>query len=204
MPSAIVRCARRSTPAARYANGPRDGRHQVAHLQFVDTADLPRFRALGVIANCQPYWACEDDYVEDLTRPVVGDARADRMYPFGSLARLGAPLAMGSDWSVTTADPLRVLHVALHRTAPDRPDARPLGPAAERLSPEVALRAYTRGSALANGLDDTGTIEPGRAADLVVLDRDPLAAQGRSFSEARVLLTMVEGRAVWEDPGLGA
>lgn len=190
--------------AARLANGPRDGRHQIAHLQFVDTADLPRFRALGVIANCQPYWACEDDYVQDLTRPVVGDARADRMYPFGSLARLGAPLAMGSDWSVTTADPLEVLHVALHRTPPERPDAEPLGPAAERLSPEVALRAYTRGSALANGLDDTGTIEAGRAADLVVLDRDPLAVQGRSFAEARVLLTMVDGRVVWEDPGLGA
>jgi predicted amidohydrolase YtcJ len=189
--------------AARLANGPRVGRHQVAHLQFIDGADLPRFRALGVIANCQPYWAYEDRYITDLTRPVVGDARADRMYPFGSLVRMGATLAMGSDWSVTTADPLRIIHVALQRTPPEHPGARPLGPA-ERLSPEVALRAYTRGSALANGLDDAGTIEPGRAADLVVLDRDPLAAPGRSFAEARVLLTMVDGRAVWEDPGLGA
>jgi len=125
------------------------------------------------------------------------------MYPFGSLARQGATLAMGSDWSVTTADPSHILHVALQRTPPEHPGARPLGPQ-ERLSPEVALRAYTRGSALANGLDDTGTIEPGRAADLVVLDRDPLAAPGRSFAEARVLLTMVDGRAVWEDPRLGA
>jgi len=125
------------------------------------------------------------------------------MYPFGSLARLGATLAIGSDWSVSTPDPMQLLHVALQRTPPERPGIRPLGPA-ERLSPEVALRAYTRGSALANGLDDTGTIEPGRAADLVVLDRDPLAAPGRSFAEARVLLTMVAGRAVWEDPGLGA
>jgi predicted amidohydrolase YtcJ len=198
-----VREALDALQAARLANGPRDGRHQVAHLQFVDSADLPRFRALGVIANCQPYWAYEDAYVGDLTRPFVGDARADRMYPFGSLARLGATLALGSDWSVTTPDPLDILHVAIARTPPERPGLRPLDPA-ERLSPEVALRAYTRGSALANGLDDTGTIEPGRAADLVVLDRDPLVAPGRSFAEARVLLTMVDGRAVWEDPGLGA
>jgi predicted amidohydrolase YtcJ len=189
--------------AALLANGPRDGRHQIAHLQFVDPADLPRFRVLGVIANCQPYWAAEDKYISELTRPFVGDVRTDRMYPFGSLARQGAQLAMGSDWSVTTADPLHILHVALQRTPPEHPGARPLGPA-ERLSPEVALRAYTRGSALANGLDDTGTIEPGRAADLVVLDRDPLAAPGRSFAEARVLMTMVGGRAVWEDPRLGA
>lgn len=189
--------------AARLANGPRDGRHQIAHLQFVDAADLPRFPALGVIANCQPFWAYEDTYVKDLTRPFVGDARADRMYPFGSLARVGAQLAIGSDWSVSTPDPMQLLHVAVQRTPPERPGLRPLGPA-ERLSPEVALRAYTRGSALANGLDDTGTIEPGRAADLVVLDRDPLAVPGRSFPEARALLTMVDGRAVWEDPGLGA
>ncbi|MFN8519743.1 MAG: amidohydrolase [Chloroflexota bacterium] len=189
--------------AARLANGPRDGRHQIAHLQFIDPADLPRFRALGVIANCQPFWASEDAYVADLTRPFVGDARADRMYPFGSLVRMGATLAIGSDWSVTTPDPMQLLHVALQRTPPERPGLRPLGPA-ERLTAEVALRAYTRGSALANGMDDTGTIEPGRAADLVVLDRDPLAAPGRSFAEARVLLTMVDGRAVWEDPRLGA
>jgi predicted amidohydrolase YtcJ len=189
--------------AARRANGPWGSRHQIAHLQFVDGADLPRFQALGVIANCQPYWAFEDPSITDLTRPIVGDERADRMYPFGSLVRAGATLALGSDWSVTTADPTQILHVALQRTPPERPGLRPLGPA-ERLTPEVALRAYTRGSALANGLDETGTIEPGRAADLVVLDRDPLAVPGRSFAEARVLMTMVGGRAVWEDPGLGA
>ncbi len=186
--------------AARLTNGPRDGRHQVAHLQFVDPADQPRFRALGVIATCQPSRARREGRLEELTRSLVGPARADAMYPYGSLARLGASLAVGSDWPAATADPLGVLHVAIHRAAPERPDLEPLGPAAERLSPEVVLRAYTRGSALANGLDDTGTIEPGRAADLVVLDRDPLAAPGRSFAQARVLLTMVDGRVVWEDP----
>ena len=80
---------------ARKVNGPRDGRHQIAHLQFIDPADLPRFRALGVIANCQPLWAVHGGYTDDLALPLVGSARAERMYPFGSLARLGAtwPLA---------------------------------------------------------------------------------------------------------------
>ena len=87
---------------ARKVNGPRDGRHQIAHLQFIDPADLPRFRALGVIANCQPLLGRRTAaYADDLARPLVGSARAERMYPFGSLARLGATLAFGSDWAVT-------------------------------------------------------------------------------------------------------
>lgn len=190
--------------AARRANGPRDARHQVAHLQLVDPEDLPRFRALGVIANCQPYWAFEDGYLRDLTRPALGDARVDRMYPFGSLARMGATLAFGSDWSVTTPDPLRIIGVAMRRLDPDEPGGEPLGPLAERLSLDAALRAATRGAALANGFDDrTGTIETGRAADLVLLDGDPVPEPGRTAGTG-VLMTMVEGRAVWESPELDA
>jgi predicted amidohydrolase YtcJ len=190
---------------ARKVNGPRDSRHQIAHLQFVDPADMSRFRALGVIANCQPFWAVHGPYVDDLARPLVGATRAERMYPFGSLARLGATLAFGSDWSVTTPDPMQVLEVATRRVDPGLRDARPLGSPAERLSTELAMRAYTRGSAHANGLDDvTGTIEEGRPADLVLLDRDPVSTPGVRFKDTRVLLTMVDGRSVWEDPQLGA
>ena len=190
---------------ARKVNGPRDGRHQISHLQFVDPADLPRFRALGVIANCQPYWAARGSYVDDLARPLVGDERTDRMYPFGSLARLGATLALGSDWSVDTPDPMLVMEVATRRIHPEARDVAPLGPPSERLSIDTAMRAYTRGSAYANGLDDvTGTIEEGRPADVVLLDRDPLTTPGIGFRDTRVLLTMVDGRVVWEDPDLGA
>ncbi len=188
---------------ARKVNGPRDSRHQIAHLQFVDAEDLPRFRPLGVIANCQPYWAARGADEPDLTVSRVGEERFERMYPFGSLVRLGATLAFGSDWSVTTPDPLQVLDVATRRVARDLPDARPLGPASERLGIETAMRAYTRGSAHANCLDDeTGTIEMGRPADLVLLDGDPLAPTGVTVADARVMLTMVDGRVVWQDPGL--
>ena len=131
---------------ARKVNGPRDSRHQIAHLQFVDPADMSRFRALGVIANCQPYWAVHGPYVDDLARPLVGATRAERMYPFGSLARLGATLAFGSDWSVTTPDPMQVLEVATRRVDPGLRDARPLGPPSERLSPESWPCARTPGA----------------------------------------------------------
>ena len=188
---------------ARKVNGPRDARHQIAHVQFVDPADLPRFRALGVIANCQAFWAARDGDEPELTQTRVGGDHFERMYPFGSLARLGATLAMGSDWAVTTPDPLLAIDVAAHRVDRDVPDARPLGPASERLGLEAAMRAYTRGSAHANCMDDeTGTIEMGRPADLVLLDADPLASTGVSLADVRVLLTMVDGRVVWEYPSM--
>jgi predicted amidohydrolase YtcJ len=189
---------------ARKVNGPRDGRHQIAHIQLVDPADLPRFRALGVIANCQPYWAARGAEEPELTQSRVGAERFERMYPFGSLARSGATLAMGSDWAVTTPDPMLVLDVAVRRVDRDVPHARPLGPASERLGIEIAMRAYTRGSAHANCLEDeTGTIETGRPADLVLLDGDPIVTPGITPADLRVLLTMVDGRVVWEDPRLG-
>ncbi len=191
--------------SARRVNGPRDSRHQVAHLQFVDPEDLPRFRALGVIADRLPYRAFDDGDGRSSTSSLVGAERAERMYPFGSLARLGATIAIGSDWGVTTPDPMRLLEVATRRTDPDRPAGRPLGPPSERLGVEVAMRAYTRGSALASRAEnETGSIEPGRRADLVLLDGDPVNTPGVAFRDTRVLLTMVDGQVVWEDPGLDA
>jgi predicted amidohydrolase YtcJ len=92
--------------AARERNGPRDARHHIAHLQVVHPDDVPRFAGLGVVANIQAYWACLDDQMRDLNLPVLGPQRAATQYPFATLARSGARLAMGSDWSVTTADPL--------------------------------------------------------------------------------------------------
>lgn len=190
---------------ARKTNGPRAPRHSIAHLQLVHPTDLPRFRALGVVANCQPFWAYPDDDVRGLDRTLLGADRVARMYPFGSLQRVGTTLAIGSDWNVTTADPLQLLEVAVRRIDPAHRSARPLGPASERLTPEAALRAATRGSAYVNWSDDeSGTIELGKAADLVLLDRDPLAAGGGPFGDARVLLTLIDGRPVWAHPDLAA
>jgi predicted amidohydrolase YtcJ len=190
-----VRLALDAVQAAVDSEGPRDLRHHVAHIQLVHPEDVPRFRRLGVIPNAQALWACHEPQMDELTIPFLGPERAGRQYPFGSLVRSGARLAMGSDWGVSSADPLLQIEVATTRVAPDDRDAEPLLHE-ERLDLETALGAFTAGSAHANHLDETGTIEPGRLADLAVLDRDILSADAGPVGDARVLMTMVGGRIV--------
>ena len=179
-----------------------DRRPTLAHIQVVHPADIPRFASLGVVANGQPYWARRGspDGRPDHARP----GRAERsawQYPFASLLRSGARLAFGSDWSVSTADPLQEIEVAVRRVSPDHRDAEPFLPD-ERISLEAAVHAFTLGSAYVNGLEaETGSITVGKLADLIVLDRD-LFAPDVLPGDARVLLTMVEGEAVVEDPAL--
>ena len=198
-----VRDALDAIEAAQQANGRHDTRHHLAHLQLVHPDDLPRFAALGVVANVSPYWACRDAYVDELTEPFIGPERSARMYPFGSLLRAGARLAFGSDWTVSTNDPLPQLEVAVTRIAPDTRDREPLLPE-EAIDLPTALATFTAGSAYVNFLEgETGTLEPSKLADLVVLDRDVLDPGAGPIGDARVLLTLVEGEAVYADPALG-
>jgi predicted amidohydrolase YtcJ len=190
-----VREALDAIEAAQNANGKRDARHHLAHIQLVHPDDQPRFAALGVIANAQPYWAAHSRYVDELTLPFIGE-RAAYHYPFGSLVRAGAPLAFGSDWTVSTANPLPQIEVAVTRIQHPERDGKPMLPD-ERLDLETAVAAFTRGSALVNFLDEeTGTIEPGKLADLVVLDRDIFDAGSGPVGDAQVLLTLSEGEPV--------
>jgi predicted amidohydrolase YtcJ len=189
--------------AAVRENGRRDARHHFAHLQLVHPDDLPRFAELGVVANVSPLWACRSAYVDELTVPFIGPERSGRMYPFGSLLRAGARLAFGSDWSVSTPDPLPQLEVAVTRVSPETRGERPLL-ADEALDLPTALQTFTAGSAYVNFLDrGTGTLEPSKLADLVVLDRDVFDPGAGPIGDARVLLTLVEGEPVYADPGLG-
>ncbi|HJU03253.1 MAG TPA: amidohydrolase family protein, partial [Actinomycetes bacterium] len=186
--------------AAAAANGRRDARHQIAHLQFVHPDDRPRFRRLGVVANAQPFWSCLDGYMRELTLPFLEPERAGWQYPWASLRRAGAILAFGSDWTVSTANPLEEIEVAVHRVAPDDRDGEPFLPA-ERLDLPAALAAFTSGSAYALRLEDrTGTVTPGRLADLAVLDRDPFDPAAGPVGDTRVLATLVEGDPVHLDP----
>ena len=188
--------------AAAAANGRRDARHQIAHLQFVHPDDRPRFRRLGVVANAQPFWSCLDGYMRELTLPFLEPERAGWQYPWASLRRAGAVLAFGSDWTVSTADPLAEIEVAVHRVAPDDRDGEPFLPA-ERVDLPTALDAFTVGSAYALRLEaETGTVTPGRLADLAVLDRDPFDPAAGPIAGARVLATLVEGEPVHADPSL--
>lgn len=198
-----VRDALDAVEAAERANGRRDARHHVAHLQLVHPDDLKRFAELGVVANVSPLWACHSGYVDELTEPFIGPERSARMYPFGSLLRAGARLAFGSDWTVSTADPLPQLEVAVTRVSPETRDWEPLL-AGEALDLPTALSTFTMGSAFVNFLDgETGSLEPGKLADLVVVDRDVLDPGSGPLGDARVLLTLVEGEAVYADSTLG-
>jgi predicted amidohydrolase YtcJ len=187
--------------AAMRANGRRDARHQLAHVQFAHPDDLPRFRALGVIANVTPLWARLEEYVTELTLPFVSARAAAGMYPFASILRTGGGLAFGSDWSVSTPDPRYQLATAVARVDPKGAAAEPLLPD-ERLDLGAAIAAHTIGAAHACALEDvTGSIEPGKLADLVVLDRDLFGLAPREYLDVRVLATLVEGSVVYAAPG---
>jgi predicted amidohydrolase YtcJ len=197
-----VREALDAIEAALRANGRTDGRHHIAHIQVIHPTDLPRFAQLGVAANAQPYWACHEGQMDNLTIPFLGPERTTWQYPFASLLRSGARLAMGSDWSVSTPNPLLEIEVAVTRVADQTRDERPFLPD-ERLDLADAIAAFTRGSAWVNHLDaETGSLEVGKAADLVVLDRDLFAPDAGPIGDARCLMTLVEGVAVFEDPAL--
>jgi predicted amidohydrolase YtcJ len=192
-----VRLALDAVEAARAANGEGDGRHHVAHIEVVHPDDVPRFGQLGVVANMQPFWASDDDQMRTLRAPVLGPDRVGWQYPFASLLRAGATLAGGSDWTVTTANPLLEIEVAVTRVAPDTRELAPFLPD-ERLTLDAALRAFTIGTAYVNHLDaDTGTIEVGKLADLVVLDRNLRAPDAGPIGDASVRLTFVEGEEVF-------
>jgi predicted amidohydrolase YtcJ len=191
-----VRSALDAVEEALRRNGQRGNRHHLAHLQVVHPEDVPRFRELGATANLQPLWACHEPQMDELTIPFLGERRSGWQYPFGSLARSGAMLACGSDWSVSTPDVMLGVHVAVNRRDPGTADPRVLGPE-ERLDLGTALAAYTAGSARVNHLDDvTGSVQTGKYADLVVLDRDPFAGPADAIGETRVLRTYVEGALV--------
>jgi predicted amidohydrolase YtcJ len=191
--------------AALRVNGRTDNRHHLAHVQFVHPSDIVRFRRLGVTANAQMLWAAHEGQLDELTIPFVGHERASWLYPFGSLLAKGATMAGGSDWPVSTPDVLQQMYVGVNRTSPPgytygEAGGEPLLPA-ERITLAQAIRAFTMGSAYVNHLDDlTGSIEVGKLADLVVLSEDLFAMPVDGFSEAKPLLTLVDGRSVFEAP----
>lgn len=181
-------------------NGRGDNRHHIAHIQVVHPEDIARFRELSVAANMQSLWATYEPQMVDLTLPFLGSPRDAWQYPFGDLLRAGAVLAAGSDWSVSTPDPLAAIHTAVNRKAAPGYEAGEYDAFLPEQAIDLAtsLTAYTAGSAWVNHLDETtGTIEAGKFADLALLDRDPFDGPPDAIGETRVLQTFVEGRRVF-------
>ncbi|HET8526207.1 MAG TPA: amidohydrolase [Actinomycetota bacterium] len=200
-----VREALDAFEAARGANGPSDHRHHIAHIQVIHPDDVPRFRELDVTANAQPLWAVHEGQMDHLTIPFLGPERSGWQYPFGSLVRSGARVAMGSDWAVSSPNPLWEMHVAVNRTSPPGYEygeangpAEPFLPE-ERIDLPTAIAGFTINAAYVNHLDDvTGSIEVGKRADLIVLDRNPFEHPADRIAEARVVRTLVDGERVFD------
>jgi hypothetical protein len=194
-----VREALDAIEEARRRNGPTDGRHQLAHIQVVHPDDVPRFGALAAVANMQPLWATHEPQMDDLTIPYLGDERSRWQYPFAGLLRTGAHLAAGSDWPVSTPDPLAGIHVAVNRSLPpSEGEVREPFLPDQALSLQTAMTAYTAGSAYANHADDAGRLEVGSVADVALLDRDIFAGEPAAIAEASVLATWVGAEQVFD------
>ncbi len=135
--------------AARLANGPSDGRHHLAHLQVVDPAEYPRFEELGVGANIQPYWACNDAQMVELTLPFLPPERRALQYPFRSLRRPAPGSSGGSDWTVSTPNVMAEIEVAVNRISPEKRAARTLpagrGARASMTRPRLHSRTAAHG-----------------------------------------------------------
>jgi hypothetical protein len=192
-----VRMSLDALEAARNANGPRDARPLIAHLELIDPHDIPRFRKLGVLPDFQPLWAYEDAYIRDLTLPQLGPERSRWIYPIASVVRTGAILVAGSDWNVSSIDPLEAIQVAVTRRDPNDPSSKTFLPE-EQVDLMTILAAYTMGGAYASHEEkETGSIEVGKAADLVVLDRNLFEIPPEGIHEAKVLWTLLEGAEVY-------
>jgi predicted amidohydrolase YtcJ len=182
------------------------GRHHLAHLQFIKPADMSRFAALGAVANFQPLWAVAEPQMLDLTIPFVGPERAQWQYQIGGLARQGAKLAFGSDWPVSSADPLQEMHVAVNRVLshalgrPGTPECEEPFLPGQAVTIDTAITAFTEGVAYVNHEDHiTGRLEPGMRADIVVLDQDLFAVPAADIGSTSAVLTVANGHVVHGD-----
>jgi hypothetical protein len=196
---AAIRQSLDAVEAALRANGDLGHRHHISHLELIDPADVRRFRELGVVANFQPLWAFADSYITELTVPFIGPERARWLYPIGSVHRSGGMIAFGSDWSVSTANPFHEIEVAVTRMGSSGETTEPFLPE-ERIDLPLALAAFTINAAYVNTSDhDTGSVEVGKYADLIVLDRNLFDIRPEEISDTGVLMTMIEGQAVHGD-----
>ena len=183
-------------------NGMRDRRAQLAHLQLVDPADMSRFNRLGAIASVQTLWTAAREEQQQLYRDLLGAERTARNYPFRSLRNAGAMLAAGSDWSVSTMDPMQIIQTGVTHLLIDQPDSPPWNPH-ERLDLLTMLEAYTVNTAYALRFDDcTGSLEAGKDASFAILDRNPFAHPVETFAQTRVIETCFRGEVV-RRAGLG-
>lgn len=195
-----IRMALDAVEYARQVNGPRDARHQITHLHVIAPEDLPRFRRLGVIANVHPYFAENIEYNTVRALELLGPERHTWMFRFRDLLAHGAMLAASTDGPVAAPlNPFVGIQAALTRR--ERGSAAAAFLPAQRLTLPEVLAAYTIGGAYANFLDrESGSLEAGKWADFVMVDRNLFDLDPEEIHRSRVLWTVVEGREVYRAP----
>jgi len=192
-----VRAGLDAIEAAQKENGRLDNRHHISHLQMIDVDDIHRFAALDTAANFQALWAYPDTYIMELNLPVLGEERIQGMYPIGSVERSGGRIVGGSDWDVSSANPLDAIETAVRRQDSLAADGAVLNEG-ERVSLATMIDAYTINAAwLMHQEDTTGSIEVGKKADVVVLDRPLFDRPATEINDARVLETLLDGETVY-------
>lgn len=197
---AASRAALDGFATALHANAPWPSLHQLAHLQLIDTADIPRIASLGAMANIQPLWARHEPGAVDPTQAMIGAARAPNTYAFRQMLAAGASYCLSSDWPVTTLNPFEIIETAVTRQPPDHGNTPAFYPA-ECLTVAEAVLGYTAQAAAACWRGHfTGRLTPGFSADLIILDQDILTCDAYAIGATKVLLTLFQGREVHRDP----
>lgn len=203
-------------------NGKRDSRHTFAHVQFISESDEKRMAQMGMNAVIAPYWMAMDDYYWNLYVPYVGKERADQMYPAESLMKEGVNVATHSDFFVTEPDLGWLFYGAMTRTVPEKifnswyegmdmtrtadPNADvedgmvgPLKPHEERLDMQEIVKAATYNGAYANFMEkETGSIEVGKAADLILFSDDIFQLNVEEVANITPSMTVFEGKIVYD------
>ncbi len=196
-----VRNALDAVETARRANGAGGPRHHLAHLQVIHPDDIPRFARVSATANIQPLWATHEPQMDELTVPFLGERRSGWQYPFRSLEAAGAALCAGSDWPVSSPNPLRGAHVAVNRSLPAVAGGEGGDPflPGQAISLTSILTAYTSGSARVNGLGTvTGSIAEGYNADFAVVNADLAHLPAGEICRAAVIQTWIRGQVVYQ------
>jgi predicted amidohydrolase YtcJ len=193
-----IRLALDAYENAARANGTKDARHRIEHIEAVSAADIPRFGELGVIASMQPLHAYPDDDTLKSWLPNVGPERGQRAWAWHSIQAAGGVLGFGSDWPVVTLSPWAGLQNAVTRQTIE---GEPKGGwiPSERISLADAIKGYTLNAAFAGHREKTeGSLEAGKLADLIVVSQDLFKVDPLKIGETKVLLTIVGGRIVYK------
>lgn len=197
------RAARAALDALEYAyeqssRSRRQQRHSLSHLGLIDPADMPRFPALTAAASFTPVWAGSDDWTLNLEIPALGQERVDKLYPLRSVQAAGAVIVGSSDWNYGALDPLLSVETAVTRQVAEG-EIRNRSVTTEAIDLGSAIAAYTiNGAWLTHRDDRAGSIEPGKFADIVVLNRNLFEIPAAEISETVVDLTLLAGRVVYE------